>query len=193
VVETENQIKYLVVVNEEEQYSIWPSYKTIPMGWKEEGFQGSKESCLDHIGKVWKDMRPLSLRKRMELRKNELEKHIREIETQPAELPPKSQTVEFLLRGEHPFQVHSSQASVQEFNRAIEMGCIYLVFTNTIGQTCLRIDFSQIHRYEESDLESCTLKGSLELDFVPLSCSLQIDISSMKGIGSFMRKQDGFL
>jgi len=56
---------YDVVVNDEEQYSIWPVGKAMPLGWKAAGHQGVKASCLEHINSVWTDMRPLSLRKQM--------------------------------------------------------------------------------------------------------------------------------
>ena len=58
------EITYTVVVNGEEQYSIWPSFKQVPEGWKEVGVKGKKEECLAHIKRVWTDMRPLSLRKK---------------------------------------------------------------------------------------------------------------------------------
>ncbi|APA68026.1 MbtH family protein [Janthinobacterium sp. 1_2014MBL_MicDiv] len=58
--------RFYVVVNEEEQYSIWPDYKAIPAGWREAGKRGSKEECLAHIEQVWTDMRPLSLRQAMD-------------------------------------------------------------------------------------------------------------------------------
>ena len=58
--------KYKVVINHEEQYSIWPVDREVPAGWKDEGFAGDKQECLDHIEEVWTDMRPLSLRKKME-------------------------------------------------------------------------------------------------------------------------------
>ncbi len=51
-----------VVINQEEQYSIWPDYKALPAGWTKVGFQSTKEHCLAHIETVWTDMRPLSLR-----------------------------------------------------------------------------------------------------------------------------------
>ena len=54
-----------VVVNDEEQYSIWPADRQIPLGWKKAGMQGAKDACLEHIKEVWTDMRPLSLRKQM--------------------------------------------------------------------------------------------------------------------------------
>jgi MbtH protein len=53
---------YLVVVNHEEQYSIWPADRPLPRGWRAEGTQGDRARCLDHIERVWTDMRPLSLR-----------------------------------------------------------------------------------------------------------------------------------
>ena len=57
---------YKAIVNDEEQYSIWPMDRTNPPGWKDEGKTGTKKECLDHINEVWTDMRPLSLRKKME-------------------------------------------------------------------------------------------------------------------------------
>lgn len=56
---------YLVLINHEEQYSLWPSYKPIPYGWRAVGHERSKEECIGYIDEVWKDMRPLSLRKQM--------------------------------------------------------------------------------------------------------------------------------
>jgi MbtH protein len=53
---------YRVVVNHEEQYSIWPTYKDIPAGWRDVGKQGPKTDCLAYIKEVWTDMRPLSVR-----------------------------------------------------------------------------------------------------------------------------------
>jgi MbtH protein len=57
--------RFQVVVNDEEQYSIWPEDRTVPPGWRADGVVGTKEHCLDHIEEVWTDMRPLSLRTRM--------------------------------------------------------------------------------------------------------------------------------
>lgn len=57
---------YKVVVNQEEQYSIWPSERENPLGWKDVGKNGLKQECLDYIKEVWTDMRPLSLRKKMQ-------------------------------------------------------------------------------------------------------------------------------
>lgn len=57
---------FKVVVNLEEQYSIWPDYKELPPGWRAAGKVGKKRECLDYIDQVWTDMRPLSLRRHME-------------------------------------------------------------------------------------------------------------------------------
>ena len=57
---------YKVVVNHEEQYSIWPADRENPLGWRDVGKSGPKDECLAYIKEVWTDMRPLSLRKKME-------------------------------------------------------------------------------------------------------------------------------
>ena len=57
---------YQVVVNHEEQYSIWPEYKEIPGGWRTDGKIGNKQVCLDYIKEVWTDMCPLSLQIHMQ-------------------------------------------------------------------------------------------------------------------------------
>jgi len=51
-----------VVVNHEEQYSLWAADRALPPGWSDAGFAGTREECLAHIETVWTDMRPLSLR-----------------------------------------------------------------------------------------------------------------------------------
>ncbi|MFF8725821.1 MbtH family protein [Streptomyces sp. NPDC015171] len=61
----DDEQQYHVVVNAEEQYSIWPADREIPAGWSPAGFDGPKQLCLDHIAEVWTDMRPLSLRRRL--------------------------------------------------------------------------------------------------------------------------------
>jgi acyl transferase domain-containing protein len=58
--------QYVVVLNDEEQYSIWPADRDLPSGWRHAGMSGTKAECVKHIGEVWTDMRPLSLRRRME-------------------------------------------------------------------------------------------------------------------------------
>ena len=64
--EKEDTTVYRVVVNHEEQYSIWPVDREIPLGWRDVGKSGLKPDCLAHINEVWTDMRPLILRKKMD-------------------------------------------------------------------------------------------------------------------------------
>ena len=64
--ERDDTTVYKVVVNHEEQYSIWPAHRDNPLGWRDAGKSGLKAECLAYIGEVWKDMRPLSLRQKME-------------------------------------------------------------------------------------------------------------------------------
>lgn len=64
--EPDNEITYDVVVNHEEQYSIWPIGRELPLGWHTVGQTGPKAACLDYIDNVWTDMRPLSLRVKMD-------------------------------------------------------------------------------------------------------------------------------
>ncbi|THA57573.1 MbtH family protein [Streptomyces sp. A1136] len=54
--------QFLVVANDEEQYSLWEADRPVPLGWHAQGFQGGKDECLAHIDRVWTDMRPRSVR-----------------------------------------------------------------------------------------------------------------------------------
>jgi MbtH protein len=64
---------YKVVINHEEQYSIWPADRENAPGWRDAGKSGTKEDCLEYIREVWTDMRPLSLRKQMDADHNQQE------------------------------------------------------------------------------------------------------------------------
>jgi MbtH protein len=63
--ETDLKLRYRVVVNDEEQYSIWFAHRENAPGWRDAGKAGTKDECLAYIKEVWTDMRPLSLRKQM--------------------------------------------------------------------------------------------------------------------------------
>lgn len=60
-----DQTSYHIVINEEEQYSIWAAGRPLPLGWKAVGEAGTKEDCLARIKELWTDMRPLSLKQQM--------------------------------------------------------------------------------------------------------------------------------
>jgi MbtH protein len=57
---------FRVLVNHEEQYSLWPDWKAIPGGWTDTGVSGTKQVCLAYVERTWTDMRPLSLRRFMD-------------------------------------------------------------------------------------------------------------------------------
>jgi MbtH protein len=62
----DQEAQFIVVINDEEQYSIWAVGRPIPLGWSAVGVTGSKAECLAYIEEVWTDMRPMSLRKAMQ-------------------------------------------------------------------------------------------------------------------------------
>jgi MbtH protein len=63
--------RYRVVVNDEEQFSIWPEGKRHAPGWRDAGFAGNRADCLDHIEQRWTDLRPLSLRRAYDTSEND--------------------------------------------------------------------------------------------------------------------------
>lgn len=64
--EKEDKTIYQVVMNQEEQYSIWPAGRELPLGWESAGKSGTKAECLEYIKWIWTDIRPLSLRRMMD-------------------------------------------------------------------------------------------------------------------------------
>jgi MbtH protein len=64
--EAEDTTIYKVVVNDEEQYSLWLAGRENARGWRDEGMTGTRAVCLAHIDEIWVDMRPLSLRRSMQ-------------------------------------------------------------------------------------------------------------------------------
>ena len=63
---TAAEVIYTVVINDEAQYSVWPTFRDVPAGWREVGVSGSMADCLAHVEIVWTDMRPASLRRFMD-------------------------------------------------------------------------------------------------------------------------------
>jgi MbtH protein len=61
-----DELTYKVVINHEEQYSIWPLDRDNPLGWQDAGVSGTKGECLDYIDKVWTDITPLSVRRSLQ-------------------------------------------------------------------------------------------------------------------------------
>jgi MbtH protein len=57
---------FLVVVNDEQQYAIWPADRDVPAGWRADGTAGDEQECAAHVDRMWTDMRPRSLREAMD-------------------------------------------------------------------------------------------------------------------------------
>jgi uncharacterized protein YbdZ (MbtH family) len=177
---------YKVVVNHEEQYSIWPEYKENPLGWRDGGKVGPKSECLSYIKEVWTDMRPLSLRKKME----EMAKN-----PPPPPLPPdpnrqqEKRLVDRLCEGEHPVEVSlRPERTVKSFKEAIDRNYIHIKFTNTRGGTELgvRLDRDSCD-FSQADFENGTgavyVEGSLTLDYVKVRCIADIRLDALEGKG----------
>src|SRR5215467_350350 len=99
---SESATTYRVVVNDEQQYSIWPDYREVPSGWKHVGKSGPKAECLAYIKEVWTDMRPLSLRQSME----EFERNPpRPPAPRDPNAPREKSLVDKLCEGDHPVEV----------------------------------------------------------------------------------------
>src|ERR1043165_5066387 len=122
--EDEDKTIYKVVVNHEEQYSIWPEYRDNPLGWNDAGKVGPKAECLAYIKEVWTDMRPLSLRKKME----EMAKNTPP--PPPAETTPKGRSEEHtseLCEGDHPVEVGlRPEKTVKLFKEAVDRNYVHV-------------------------------------------------------------------
>ncbi len=183
----EDQEIYRVVVNHEEQYSIWPEYREIPAGWREVGVSGPKKSCLDHIEKVWTDMRPLSLRKKME----ELKNNPPPPTAQPAskESVPERSLVDRLSEGRHPVEVSlRPKKELSRFKECVDRGYVHVKFTDTQGGTelGLRLDKTATDLSAanfENGSGKAKLAGSLTLDFVKVQCYADINLTDLSGEG----------
>lgn len=192
--EKEDTTIYNVVVNHEEQYSIWPIDRENPLGWRNAGKSGSKAECLAHIKEVWTDMRPLSLRKKME----EMEKKRPELEREEARRreeaknkpkDPKHDLVKYLSEGEHPVEASlRPEKNVQALKECIDQGYVHVKFTNTRGGTELgvRLDHNATN-LSKADFNNNTgtlhLVGGLTLNYVKVRCITDIDLETLTGKG----------
>jgi uncharacterized protein YbdZ (MbtH family) len=181
----DDDLTYHVVVNDEEQYSIWAADRDLPAGWRAEGTTGPKQECLDHIDEIWTDMRPLSLRKWMEEQARREQEEPpeaagapeEEIEPLPVRLSRADTRVALVLYPE------ASPAALRE---AIDHGFVILRFEETDGGTDLGVDLDTSD-VGEADLDAGTgtvrLSGTLTLDYTPVRCHAVIDVAAMSGQG----------
>jgi uncharacterized protein YbdZ (MbtH family) len=176
---------YKVVVNDEEQYSIWPDARENPLGWRSVGVNGSKADCLSHIEAVWTDMRPLSLRKAME--QAALDPPVDD--PPAADDPPEDSLPVRLSRDAQPIEVPlRPEPTTESFVRQIESGYVHVRFTATRGGTELGfpLDAATVEQIKgqvargESPVQ---VSGQLTLDYVPIRCVADIDLATFTGTG----------
>jgi uncharacterized protein YbdZ (MbtH family) len=181
---------YKVVVNHEEQYSIWPDYKEMPLGWKGAGKTGPKADCLAYIKEVWTDMRPLSLRQKME-----------ELAKNPPPPPPppnpnavrEKSLVDRLCEGDHPVEVGlRPEKTPKQFKEAIDRNYVHIKFTQTKGGTELGLALDRnASDFSKADFENgkgtAHVEGTLTLDYVKVRCVADIDLSTLEGKGHLVK------
>jgi uncharacterized protein YbdZ (MbtH family) len=184
--EKEDGTIYKVVMNHEEQYSIWPAYKEIPAGWKHVGKTGSKSECLAHIKEVWTDITPLSVRKHME----EFAKNPPPPRPAPDPSAPREKSlVERLSEGEHLVEVGlRPEKTVKLFKEAIDRNYVHIRFTQTKGGTELGFPLDQqASDFSKGDFDkgmgTVHVEGALTLDYVKVRCIADIDLNTLSGTG----------
>ena len=175
---------YKVVVNHEEQYSIWPQRRENPLGWQDAGVSGTKAECLAHIETVWTDMRPLSLRKAMEEASRSPEPE------PPASAEPEEESLPVRLsRDSHPVELDlGATPTTQELLRQVETGYVHVRFTQTRGGTNLAIPLEpgiaeRIAAQAGNGTGTVQVAGGLTLDYVPVRCVADIDLATFAGTG----------
>lgn len=193
--EKEDTTTYKVVVNHEEQYSIWPADRENPPGWRDAGKSGPKAECLAYIKDVWTDMRPLSLRKKME--------EAAQSRAQPptTEAPSSTQATESkgdtvgddlvkrLAEGDHPVEAGlRPKKSVQALKTCLDRGYVHIKFTNTRGGTELGVRLDRhASDFSRADFDNQTgtvlLVGRLTLNYVKVRCIADIDLKTLTGQG----------
>ncbi|HKR12264.1 MAG TPA: MbtH family NRPS accessory protein [Pyrinomonadaceae bacterium] len=182
--EEEDKTIYKVVRNHEEQYSIWPEYKENPLGWEDAGKSGPKAECLAYIKEVWTDMRPLSLRQKMEELAN----------NPPAPSPatpaePQESLVDRLSAGDHAVEVSlRPSVSAKAFKEALDTGYVRIKFAETKGGTELGVRVNKdLSDFQSANFDQATgrakVVGDLTLDYTKVRCVADIDLQTLAGQG----------
>jgi len=172
-----------VVVNHEEQYSIWPADRELPLGWRDGGKCGTKAECLAYIEEVWTDMRPLSLRRAMEKAAAE-PKTFAEVAAKPQVEDARDDLVTYLATGDHPVQATSR--SIEDFRKRIESGFIYLKFTDTRGGTELGVELDPAATDAGAAKElkgNMRIVGSLTLNYRKVRLIADLAVDTLRGVG----------
>ncbi len=151
---------------------------------------GLKPECLAYIKEVWTDMRPLSLRKKMEEDARNREARPQPVAEQSARAEGNciSELVKRLSEGDHPVTAGGPDPSAKKLGEEVGREYVHIKFTGTKGGTDLgvRLD-SSVSKLEGADFENATgkvhLEGTLKLNYVPVRCMADIDLASLEGTG----------
>ena len=189
--EREDTTIYRVVVNHEEQYSIWPEYKENALGWKDAGKSGPKTECLAYIKEVWTDMRPLGLRQQLadvEARRGEIEAENAGRAQGPRD-DLRDDLVKYLSQGNHPVEAAvRPEKTAAALKECIERGYVHIKFTDTRGGTELGMRLDR----EATELAGANfdngegtahLVGTLTLNDVNVRAIADIDLKTLSGQG----------
>ena len=172
--------EYLVVVNLEEQYSIWPQGRALPSGWRAVGKVGSKEQCLAYIDETWVDMRPLSVRKFLEA------KLAPASPVKPADEPTAPPLLDLLAR-EQPVELLPSageEAPAAALRHAHESGWAYIRFPETDTRLGFKVDAAPARASDPSNPAlPVVLRGELTLNFQRVAIECSFTGSSLAGRG----------
>jgi uncharacterized protein YbdZ (MbtH family) len=176
---------YRVVINHEEQYSIWPADRDCPLGWRDAGKVGTKKECLAYIEEVWTDMRPLSLRREMK-KQAENPDALKAVTAEPRPSDPRDDLVAYLSQGDHP--VEATATSAEQFLERIESGYVNIKFTDTRGGTELGIKLDTgTGNHDGVNLEKNTgevhIAGNLTLNYRPVRLTANVALDTLKGFG----------
>jgi uncharacterized protein YbdZ (MbtH family) len=184
----EDDAIYKVVINHEEQYSIWPADRSNPLGWENVGVSGPKAECLAYIKEVWTDMRPLSLRKQMEQARLSPPPEPAAADGEQAPFGG-DDLVKRLSEGAHPVVASlRPEKTIKAFKERIDLGYVHLRFVDTRGGTELgvRLDSGALdlsYADFENQTGSVHLEGGLTLNYQKVRCIADIDLQTLAGTG----------
>jgi len=186
--ERDDTALFVVVMNDEEQYSIWPKDRQLPLGWRSQGTTGTRAECLARIEEVWTDMRPRSLRLQMEALARDPVTHS-DAPTTHAPDDGEDDLVQRLATGNHTVMLSlRPDRSLPVLKDALDRGFVHITFPETQGGTELGIRIDRtLSDVSKADLAAGTgtirLVGDLTLNFVKVRCIAEIELSSLAGHG----------
>ena len=177
--------RFYVLVNDEDQHSLWPTFSEVPAGWRVVFGEDSRKACLEYVEANWTDMRPKSLRERLAAGLGTVETAPEEDEGDPL--------VQRLSAGSHPVVVagvgdRGDAEAIERFRQRMERGHVNVLFTGTRGGTELSLRFDP----QSVDRSRCdfarrsgnlALAAELNLDGVDVRCEVDLSLAELAGTG----------